>query len=72
MRGVPHCHLVCCLHPDDKIKSDIDKIDQMIWAEIPIDYDSKELDDYIKEWRDVDKNRTRRWKKNDHVTFVFN
>ena len=72
MRGVPHCHLVCCLHPDDKIKSDIDKIDQMIWAEIPIDYDSKELDTYIKEWRDVDKNRTHRWKKNDPVTFVFN
>ena len=72
MRGVPHCHLVCCLHPDDKIKSDIDKIDQMIWAEIPIDYDSKELDDYIKQWRDVDKNRTRRWEKNDPVTIVFN
>ncbi len=51
------------LHPDDKLKMDIDKIDQLIWAEIPIDYDSKELEDYLKEYRSADNHRTHRWKQ---------
>ena len=31
LRGVPHAHIVCFLHPDDKMKNFPDLIDQTIW-----------------------------------------
>ena len=79
MRGAPHAHICAFLHPDDKLKQDIDKIDQMIWAEIPIDYNSGEFQTYLKKYRNVDINRTHRWKQrendvsdvDDEVTFLF-
>ena len=63
VRGVPHCHIVAFLHPDDKLRMNVDKIDQMIWAEIPIDFDSKEFKDYMKEYRDADKDRPQRFRE---------
>ena len=74
MRGTPHAHICVFLHPDDKIKTDADKIDQMMWAEIPIDYGSNEFEEFLKKYRTYDDDRTHRWntneeKKCDEVTF---
>ena len=52
------------VHEDDKVKTDPDKIDQMMWAEIPIDADSNEPDEFLKEYRKEDEDRPRRWKEN--------
>ncbi len=65
MRGVPHAHIVAFLHPDDKLKNDINRIDQMIWAEIPIDFNSKECKDYLEQYRSSDDHRPQRWKQPD-------
>ena len=64
MRGTPHAHICVFLHEDDKVKTDPDKIDQMMWAEIPIDADSIEPDEFLKEYRKEDADRPRRWKEN--------
>ena len=61
MRGCPHCHIVGFLHPDDKMNNNIDAIDQCIWAEIPLDYNSGDSESYLKAYRAVDKNRPHRW-----------
>ena len=62
MRGTPHAHICVFLHEDDKVKTDPDKIDQMMWAEIPLEYNSKESDDFLKKYRRADDHRTHRWK----------
>ena len=63
MRGTPHAHIIVFLHEDDKPKDDIDKIDQMMWAEIPIDYKSNEFKKYLDAWRQADDHRSQRWKE---------
>ena len=65
LRGVPHAHIVAFLHPDDKLKNDINRIDQMIWAEIPIDFNSKECKEYLEQYRSSDDHRPHRWKQPD-------
>ena len=47
LRGTPHAHICIFLYPDDKLKNDIDNIDQTIWAEIPIDYQSGEFEQFL-------------------------
>ena len=49
-------------HPDDKINGDIDRIDQMMWAEVPINFQSKEFDEYLDTWRHADDDRTQFWR----------
>ena len=63
MRGVPHCHIVAFLHPEDKLRMDLDRIDQMIWAEIPIDFGSDDFLDYLKNYRNGDQNRNQRFRE---------
>ena len=63
LRGVPHAHIVAFLHDDDKLRMNVDWIDQMIWSEIPIDFDSKDFKDYLKEYRNADKDRPRRFRE---------
>ena len=36
-RGLPHCHIVLMLHPDDKFKS-AEEVDQFVCAELPRDW----------------------------------
>ena len=67
MRGTPHAHICIFLHEDDKMKTDADKIDQMMWAEIPIDADSNESEEFLKQYRKEDDDRPRRWKGNDDI-----
>ena len=43
----------------------IDRIDQMIWAEIPVDYGSKDSKEFLKQWRRNDDDRTHLWKDMD-------
>ncbi len=63
LSGCPHCHIIAFLHPDDKLKQDLDKIDQLIWAEIPVDNDSGELNRFLTAWRKEDSSRSARWKE---------
>ena len=65
MRGTPHAHICIFLHEDDKVKTDRDKIDQMMWAEIPIDNDSNEPQEFLKQYRKEDEDRPHRWKEMD-------
>ena len=65
MRGCPHAHICLFLHPDDKLKKNADFIDQMMWAEIPIDYDSGEFEDFLDAYRHEDDDRTHRWQTDD-------
>ena len=62
LRGCPHAHICAFLHPDDKLKQNADRIDQMIWTEIPLDYGSDEFKEYVKEYRREDDHRTHIWK----------
>ena len=62
LRGCPHAHICAFLHPDDKLKQNADRIDQMIWTEIPLDYGSDEFKEYVKEYRREDDHRTHVWK----------
>ena len=62
LRGCPHAHICAFLHPDDKLKQNADRIDQMIWAEIPLDYGSDEFKEYVKEYRREDDHRSHIWK----------
>ena len=55
-------HICVFFHPDDKINGDIDRIDQMMWAEVPINFQSKEFDEYLDTWRHADDDRTQFWR----------
>ena len=57
------------IHEDDKMNNNVDDIDQTIWAEIPLDYDSGEVESFLKEWRSQDNERSHKWKssKNDQI-----
>ena len=69
LRGVPHAHICAFLHEDDKLAGNIDKIDQLMWAEIPIDCNSAESASFLKKYRNVDNHRTHRWKSTDEVPY---
>ena len=62
MRGCPHAHICIFLHEEDRLEEDTDKIDQMMWAEIPVEYNSKESDEFLMKYRRSDDHRTHRWK----------
>ena len=62
LRGCPHAHICVFLHEQDRISDDPDKIDQMIWAEIPVEYNSKEGEEFLKKYRKSDDHRYQRWK----------
>ena len=65
LRGAPHAHICIFLHEEDRLTDDSDKIDQMMWAEIPVEYNSKESEEYLKKYREFDDHRTHRWKSLD-------
>ena len=78
MRGCPHAHICVFLHEEDRMGDDPDKIDQMMWAEIPVEYDSMEDEEFLKKYRKSDDHRNHRWKHPDvhqhqdkKVTIVF-
>ena len=41
---------------------DPDKIDQMIWSEIPVEYDSQETEEFLEKYRKSDDHRSHKWK----------
>ena len=41
---------------------DPDRIDQMMWAEIPVESNSKETEEFLKKYRKSDDHRSQRWK----------
>ena len=63
-RGIPHAHICICLHPSAKLRVGVnnqstnDRIDQMIWGEIPVSCESKYRP---RGWRTADSHRTSRW-----------
>ena len=63
-RGIPHAHICLCLSKRDKLRVGInsertnDRIDQMIWGEIPVWHADKTRP---KGWRMADKHRSNRW-----------
>lgn len=64
-RGIPHAHICLCLDKKDKLRrgTDVnrmnDYIDQLIWAEIPVDADDHE--NAPAAWRIADVGRMDRW-----------
>ena len=54
------------LHPDDKLHHNPDRIDQTMWAEIPIDHNNEESDEFLKKYRTNDDHRTDRWRTFEH------
>ena len=64
---MPHAHICVSLDPRDKIKLGVnnplsnDRLDQMIWGEIPVSYNSKYRPPG---WRTQDDHRSDRWTEN--------
>ena len=66
-RGMPHAHICVSLDPRDKLKLGVnnplsnDRLDQMIWGEIPVSWNSKYRPPG---WRTQDDHRSDRWTEN--------
>ncbi len=63
-RGIPHAHICICLDKRDKLKRGVnnaetsDRIDQMIWGEIPVSWNGSYRPPG---WRTADLSRKFRW-----------
>ena len=63
-RGMPHAHICVSLDPRDKIRLGVnnpktnDRLDQLIWGEIPVAWNSKYRP---AGWRTKDSHRSDRW-----------